>query len=207
MIETYFTAPDNNTEVTDTKCSGGGNGTAEQPPTTTCPPRRPCPCNCDLVSPFLRDPATEEDALTVEERTEQIVSALRVNKKNTTLSRMRYTSASDNRTSAVGIGAVAALIIFSIIGVIVLIDLSRMTHDIKNGVRGLMIALGLQGIHSASTLQTSQVKATRDSLAKTSTTEKSTALSSISETPLTITETGWDDMSGINVPPASTSLS
>ena len=217
MADTYFTTPDNNTEVTNSKCSGEGNSTAK-PPISTCPPRRrSCPCNCDLVTTFLRDPVDDEEVLTVEERTEQIVSELTVDKKNTTLSRMRYMSARDNRTSAVGIGAVAALIIFSIIGVIVLIDLTRMIHDIKNGLGGLLTMLGLHGLHSAMKLQRVPDNTTHDSPVIASAT--STAVSSLSETPLTITECPdymdfvSDEIFGMNmdigghVPPASTSLS
>ena len=168
------------------------------------------------MSPFLHERADDEVVLTVEERIEQIVSELTVDKKNTSLNRMKYMSASDNRRSSVGIGAMAALIIFSVFGVIVLIDLSRIFHDIKHAFRGLFSVLGLHGLQSALKLQTAPNKTTRDASETASAT--STALSNLSVSSLLYTETSGnmdsalsqifeiDNSVGDNIPPVSTSL-
>ena len=77
----------------------------------------------------------------MEEKIEKLVLELTVDKKNTTINRRKYTSATDNRRSAVGIGAVAGAIIFSVLGVVVLIDMSRIFHDLKHIFRAIFKAL------------------------------------------------------------------
>ena len=77
----------------------------------------------------------------MEEKIEKLVLELTVDKKNTTINRRKYTSATDNRRSAVGIGAVAGAIIFSVLGVVVLIDMSRIFHDLQHIFRAIFKAL------------------------------------------------------------------
>ena len=98
-------------------------------------------CCCDTLSSFLREPPPDEVNLTVEEKIEKLVLELTVDKKNTTINRRKYTSATDNRRSAVGIGAVAGAIIFSVLGVVVLIDMSRIFHDLQHIFRAIFKAL------------------------------------------------------------------
>ena len=125
--------------MTDTKCSPHGTTTRTPPPQVSTASNGLC-C-CDALSSFLREPPPEEANLTVEEKIEKMVTELTVDKKNTTLNRMKYTSATDNRKSAVGIGAVAGAIIFSVLGVVVLIDLSRLFHEIQRFFRAMFWTL------------------------------------------------------------------
>ena len=136
----YFALPDMNNTVTDVRCLP--QRTASPPTHTTSRTSLPPGyCCCDTLSSFLREPPPDEVNLTVEEKIEKLVLELTVDKKNTTINRRKYTSATDNRRSAVGIGAVAGAIIFSVLGVVVLIDMSRIFHDLQHILRAILKAL------------------------------------------------------------------
>lgn len=154
--------------------------------------------------PFLQAPTTEEVKLTIEEKIEKIISELTVDRKNTTLNRMKYISATDNRPSSVGLGAVAGGIIFSVFGVIVLMDLSRLFHDIQRFIRKLLSFLQLKKVHNT------------DASAASETTSTIFSDSTVSSLVYSDTGVNYDNRtSGIfelnsfvceNIPPAATSL-
>ena len=86
-------------------------------------------CVCACVSPKV---STENISLA--EQLDRIRSILTIDKKETSLMRRSKTSVSDNRVSAQGIGYAGGIILVFIIGGIVALDLSRLSHDIHAGI-------------------------------------------------------------------------
>ncbi|XP_052770504.1 uncharacterized protein LOC128210288 isoform X1 [Mya arenaria] len=151
---------DSNPRVTDTKCISSDTTTDVTPTTvgmtselaptivisdvtmttkvntaadTTTPEvgNKTCTCLCQQLWTFLALPPPEEENLTVEEKVEQIVQALTIERKNTTVAQRKKISVMDTRVSSMGIGAIAGGVIFSVFGIIVLIDLSKIRHELR----------------------------------------------------------------------------
>jgi len=76
----------------------------------------------------------ETSNLTVQERIERLISDLKVDTKNTTLSRMKKISAPDHRPSAKTIGAVGVVALVMVFGGIIVLDLERLRTDVSNAV-------------------------------------------------------------------------
>ncbi|XP_053407919.1 uncharacterized protein LOC123547651 [Mercenaria mercenaria] len=91
-----------------------------------------CSCLCEKLWTFLSAAPPEVVNLTVEEKVDIIVQELTVDKKNTTLNQRKYVSVMDYRTSSMSLGIVAGVIILSVIGVIIIIDLSTIWTEISN---------------------------------------------------------------------------
>ena len=189
--------------MSDNKCSPQ-NSTTTTPSITHDP--NVCRCSCERLSDILREPPPEEANLTMEEKVEKIIAELTVDVKNTTANKRKYISATDRRPSSAGIGAVAGAIIFSVFGVIVLIDLSRIFHEIHQLLQTLLVTLKLHHIvpkDSVTSLDTTSTKSTVVSNSSTSSsvndcvTETENPINGVFEMPDSVSE---------NVPPMATSL-
>lgn len=90
-----------------------------------------CECLCEKLWTFLPVPLPTTVNLTVEEKIEIIVNELSVDKKNTSSNHRKYVSVMDYRSTSMGIGIIASVILAVIIGIIVLIDISSVYGEIR----------------------------------------------------------------------------
>ncbi|XP_069140027.1 serine-rich adhesin for platelets-like [Argopecten irradians] len=99
--------------------------TADVPTTearqTTSSPMCVCTCNNN-----------NQPELTLEEKVEQIKRELTVNKKNTSLHKRKFISASDDRMSATGIGSFGVGMLVAVLLSICIMDLGTLKADLQN---------------------------------------------------------------------------
>ncbi|XP_060085513.1 uncharacterized protein LOC132564915 [Ylistrum balloti] len=102
--------------------------TTEVSRTTVTTSQQMCVCSCNTAN---------QPELTIEEKVEQLKRELTVNKKNTSLHKRKFISASDDRISATGIGSFGVGMLVIVLLSICVMDLGTLKADLQNMYRNI----------------------------------------------------------------------